>query len=114
MFSDGAMAGLHLGFRDFRVAVWNYRNDEVVGTPAPPPGWHHLGYTFDGVTHRLYIDGAPVADGAMGTQTGRVAVIRLGASNAMASQPFAGSIDDVRIFGRALSAAELALLRMQP
>jgi hypothetical protein len=106
-----ALAALHLGFRGQRLSVWNYQNDEIAGVAPPPPGWHHLAYTFDGTTHRLYVDGAPMAAGTLGTQIGATAALRIGASNSVGSQAFKGSIDDVWVFSRALAPEEIQQVR---
>jgi hypothetical protein len=68
--------------------------------------WTHLAQTWDGSALRLYIDGAEVATqpspGTLITSTGQV---RIGGSS---GQFFSGLIDEVRIYNRARTAAEIA------
>ena len=70
--------------------------------------WTHLAQTWDGTTLRLYVDGAEVANrpapGALVTSTGE---LRIGGSST-GSQFFSGLIDEVRVFSRARTAAEIA------
>jgi hypothetical protein len=69
--------------------------------------WTHLATTYDGTTLRLYVNGQEVASqaggGAMQASTGR---LRLG-GNAVWGEWFAGRIVEVRIYNRALNAAEI-------
>jgi hypothetical protein len=113
-FNQMSATGYHIGFRNMRITVWNYAVTDLVSATAPMPGWHHIAYTFNGTNHVLYIDGMMVGMGTTGTQTGTVAALRLGSATSVGAQPFRGGIDDVRIYNRALTAAEVMSLRMAP
>ena len=81
---------------------------DIPGTAAPPlNAWTHLAATYDGAQLRLYENGIQVASraatGALSTSTG---ALRIG-GNAVWGEYFAGVIDEVRVFNRALSAAEI-------
>jgi hypothetical protein len=69
--------------------------------------WTHLAATYDGATLRLYVNGVQVASRA---QTGAIIVtsspLRIG-GNGIWGEYFQGRIDEVRIYNRALSQAEL-------
>jgi hypothetical protein len=69
--------------------------------------WAHLAATYDGATLRLYVNGTQVASsavsGAIATTAGS---LRIGGNNVW-SEWFKGTIDDVRVYNRALSAAEV-------
>ena len=69
--------------------------------------WTHLAATYDGTTQRLYVNGTQVAQRA---QTGPIEVssdpLRLG-GNGIWGDFFKGHIDEVRVYERALSAAEI-------
>jgi hypothetical protein len=73
----------------------------------PLNAWSHLAATYDGATLRLYVNGAQVGTravaGALVVSTG---VLRMG-GNSLWGEYFAGRLDDVRIYNRALTAAEV-------
>jgi subtilisin-like proprotein convertase family protein len=81
---------------------------EVYGTGALTANvWTHLAGTYDGTTERLYLNGVQVASRA---QTGNILTsanpLTIG-GDSFYGQYFSGMIDEVRIYNRALSAAEI-------
>ena len=72
--------------------------------------WHHVVFTYDGATRRLYLDGIQAASNAV---TGNIATsanpLYIGEQTENIF-PFNGAIDDVRIYNRALSYAEVLQL----
>lgn len=79
----------------------------VAPTGANGSRWTHLAGTYDGSTLRLYVDGAEVASrAAPGGLAASDGPLRIG-GNGLWSEWFRGSIDDVRVYARALSAAEV-------
>jgi Concanavalin A-like lectin/glucanases superfamily len=73
-------------------------------------GWHHLVVTRNaGTTVRFYKDGAELGFGSTLPTNDTLTVTTLGAY-ADGTFPFTGTIDDVRVFGRELSGAEVAAL----
>ena len=78
------------------------------GTSQVPLGtWTHLAYSYDGAAERLFVDGQQVASvargGAIATSTGQ---LRIG-GNSLWGERFSGLIDEVRVYQRALSQAEV-------
>ena len=73
--------------------------------------WHHLAGTYDGSALRLYVDCSLQATtanvGAIPTSAYNVNIGRDSIGNRF---PYDGAIDDVRIYNRALTQAELALI----
>src|SRR5258708_3874484 len=69
--------------------------------------WTHLAATFDGATVRLYVNGAQVASQAqtapLATTTGTLQI----GGDSYPNEFFAGRIDQVRIYNRALTQAEI-------
>jgi hypothetical protein len=69
--------------------------------------WTHLAGTYDGAMQRLYVNAVQVATRV---QTGGVSVsaspLRIG-GNSIWGEVFAGRIDEVRIYDRALSQEEI-------
>lgn len=75
-----------------------------------PGEWHHLAYTYGGNgSHHLYVDGVPT-DG-MSELQGQIDTVLSGTliigGTPGAAGPNGGFLDEVRIYGRALSAAEI-------
>jgi hypothetical protein len=77
-------------------------------------GWSHVATTWDGSTLRLFVDGAEAASmpltGPSITSTG---ALRIG-GNAIWGEWFDGQIDEVRVYNRALTPAELLADRDTP
>lgn len=76
--------------------------------------WHHVAATYDGENLRLYIDGLPqkqvvALKGEPGATTEELTIgmNRANPTDQEKGQSFEGLIDDVMIFGRALSADEI-------
>jgi hypothetical protein len=73
----------------------------------PVNTWTHLAVTYDGQTLTLYVNGAPAGSKA---QTGLVptsaGVLRIG-GNGIWPEWFSGLIDNVRIYNRALTQAQI-------
>ncbi len=81
---------------------------EAVGSSALPLGvWSHLAVTFDGSVVRLFVNGALVGSvGFVGSVPGSSGPLRLG-GNSVWGEWFAGLIDEVRVYNRALTQAEI-------
>jgi hypothetical protein len=76
--------------------------------------WTHLASTWDGTTIRLYVDGKEVSSARVtGTATTSGKPLRIG-GNQVWSEWFSGLIDEVRVYNRALTAAEVASDRDTP
>ena len=93
-----------------RPAGYVYTTSEVglAGTAALPLNtWAHLAVTFDGTTMRMFVNGVQVSTRAL---TESIVVsdqpLRIG-GNALVGEYYIGMIDEVRIYNRALTAAEI-------
>ena len=79
--------------------------------------WHHLAYVYEGYgRHHFYVDGAPTDGmselwGPLQTRLSGKLVVG-GPPEEMSS--FARDLDDIRIYGRALEASEIAELARPP
>ncbi|WP_428939597.1 LamG-like jellyroll fold domain-containing protein [Fontivita pretiosa] len=82
-------------------------NQTAEGTSLPRNAWQHLATTYDGAVLRLYVNGSQVGSlpmsGPIATSDG---ALRIG-GNTLWGEWFRGRIDEVRIYSRALSAAEI-------
>ena len=77
------------------------------GSGLPLNVWSHLAATFDNSTLRLFVNGTEIAsfatDGPIATSTGD---LWIGGNNVW-GEYFSGAIDEVRVYNRALSAADI-------
>jgi len=70
--------------------------------------WHHIAATFDGSAERIYSDGNLDASTSVSGITTATHILTIGGDTlAPNTSRFDGLIDDVRIYNRALSAAEV-------
>ena len=75
---------------------------------APTVGqWEHVAATYDGSVARFYVDGVEVATKPFTGQVGSSNTWRLGAFDNTPTGFFDGLVDNVRVYDRALSAAEI-------
>ena len=85
----------------------------TVATDLPSPGsWHHVAGTYNGSVLAIYVDGQLAAQqsasGPLALTTDPLNIASKPSGNVFTR--FNGNLDDVRIYGRALSAAEIAQL----
>ena len=74
---------------------------------VPVNTWTHLATTYDGATLRLYVNGAQVSSQAVaGQMPTSTSPLRMGGDSVW-GEYLNGLIDEVRIYNRALSAAEI-------
>ncbi len=99
----------HFAVTDWRVA--RHAVDGTIGIGLNE--WHHVAGTFDGSLLRLYVDGvedpaSPVAyTGAVGLDDFPV---QIGANAELPERGWVGRIDDVRVYGQALTETEVEAL----
>jgi hypothetical protein len=108
--------GLHSIFYKGKLGVniWGGAFLAAIDPPAENQ-WQHLAYTFDGKTNRLYLNGelkdtstaSPLKGAVKRFELGRWGGSRPGAA---ADGHFAGMLDEIRIYDRPLSDAEVQAL----
>ena len=80
----------------------------TMGASLPAGQWSHLAIVFNGATAAFYLNGtqvnAPAMAGSIASRLG--STIRMG-SDVDNSQRFVGSLDDVRLYKRALTQADI-------
>lgn len=110
VLTDKVSGAIQLGIKDGQLKVWGWGAVDLVSTTAPSTGaWHHVAYTYDGTTNRLYVDGASKATSTTAHQSGSAAKVYLGTwtpNNDMLN----GALDEVRVYNRALSATDVSTL----
>jgi len=110
-----ALLNLTAGLREDRVVVWKWGGVVLVSAPAPlPDEWHFYAYSFDGTTHKLYVDGFLKDQSTIPAQSGSYSRLELGRwlghDGKGPSGFFSGSIDELRVYARVLSDDEVRLL----
>ncbi|MFI9560810.1 LamG-like jellyroll fold domain-containing protein [Nonomuraea endophytica] len=107
----GGVYGLYASSEYTAPAGWLRTTTEGGGLtaddPLPPDQWSHLAVTYDGATFSFYLNGTRVSQAPL---TGDVlddgGALRLG-GNAFWGEFYAGLIDEVRVYNRVQSAAEI-------
>ena len=94
-------------------AGWRYLDS---ATKLAPKTWIHVASTYDGTTLRLYINGVLNASRAVSGRTcSNSQPLAIGAKNytktGVIEAYFDGRIDDVRIYSRALTAAQIVAVK---
>jgi hypothetical protein len=98
-------SGLALGLRDGAYEVWSvYSKRTFVRAPAPAKKnvWQYVAYTFDGSTHRMYLDGQPAGDGQTTPNNRTPTTAWLGSGDGSTAF-FFGEMDEVRVYAVALT-----------
>lgn len=104
LFSD--TTATTIGFWQGRLMVWSEGGASLGSAPFPAVSkWHHVAYTFDGTVGKVYVDGALQDTSREKPQTGSCKKLTLGYGGTI--QFFNGLLDEVRIYTRALSEAEI-------
>jgi hypothetical protein len=122
-WNDGVTAGAHLwiaasvgGFGGPGSLYASLIAGTTDTTVATGPGvisagiWQHVAFTYDRATGigRLYLNGTEVASRALGDITAQTALpLRIGRRPNYGAETFAGKIDELSLYNRALSSAEL-------
>lgn len=81
-------------------------------TPAELPGWKNIVFTIDGNTMKIFLNGNQVAIKTVSTnlQIINSGPINIGTRAIRTDQWYKGYVDDVRIYNRALTEAEIKVL----
>jgi hypothetical protein len=98
---------LKLGLKGGQIAVWKGDGTIMVGVNAVTGAWHHVVYTFDGNLHHLYVDGQEKASGTTASDAGAITQGHIGS---FGTEHFSGDLDDLRLYNRVVTAAEVTAL----
>jgi hypothetical protein len=102
------MAASNPNDRPAAGGTWGSGNQNTFGTAGLAVNtWTHLAATFDGAMVRLYVNGVQVASQAQSaTLAPTTGTLEIG-GDAYPGEFFAGRIDEVRVYNRALTAAQI-------
>jgi len=106
---------LSTGELSFTTSHGSMSNTRIMSAAGALPigSWHHIAATFDGATKVLYLDGAQLAAGAQSVPFAYdVPPMYIGCddNNGTRVERVAGAIDDVQLYNRALTPAEIQML----
>lgn len=80
----------------------------AASTTVPLNTWSHIAYTFDGSIRKIYLNGSLVDTGTTSLSPFVPTMVVLGSAGG--SLGFPGKLDDIRIYKRALSDADIAAI----
>jgi hypothetical protein len=107
-------AALDHGLKGTKMGVLDYADTWLVIANLPSlKKWHHMAYVFDGSQNRLYIDGILTGTSTIIPSAAPVTNFQIGRWIS-GSDYFKGSIDEVRIYSRALNPDELKAVMTVP
>jgi hypothetical protein len=105
----GSGGAIRMGLASGYLLVRKNNGATLVQTAAPSTNtWHHVAYTVSGTTQVLYVDG--VATTATATPDNATPTSAYAGATAPATERLAGALDELRIYNRALTAAEVLAL----
>jgi hypothetical protein len=107
-FKKGTTNGYGLYVQSDMVSVITYGSvNWGTGVFLTPNTWHHITFTFDGTTQRLYKNGVLSASIVAGIMPASANAYIGGNFTGAEQGLFRGSIDELRVWDKALSAAEI-------
>jgi hypothetical protein len=111
LFDDG-IGGAQMEFRAYNAPLDSANEFRARTTTYYTPGWHHVVGTSDGTKIRIFVDGAERAStNFAATITASNLPMRIGKGQGSPANDNAdASIDEARIYNRALSGAEVSQL----
>ncbi len=112
--NESQQASVRQEFRSSQVGMLQYEGTWLVAASSPSAkNWHHFAYTFDGTENRFYIDGQPISSSTIKPRAARVASFQIGRW-ITGSEYFKGTVDEVRVYSRALTLEEIRLVMNVP
>jgi hypothetical protein len=98
--------GLHIGERNGKAYFGFYSNDLAGNQVLTPNTWYHLTFVYDG-GKKIYINGLLDASGASGAYTGTGSNFEIGRYPWSTTQHLYGTLDNFKIWNKALSPSEI-------
>lgn len=96
------------GYKTQGLDVWNWGGGTIIECQKPELNqWHHCAYTYDGYTHRFFLNGQQISESEVKPQSGRPNRLTLG-NYPGGTQYFAGRLDEIQIYDQALDVSMIA------
>lgn len=114
-FPNKAFPAIALGFADTNIGTSGIY-EVYADTPFNPGRWNHIFATFDGTTVRLYLDGVLIKSATQDDDGDTFAASALASETGdfkMGGYGFDGLVDELGVWNRALSAAEIKELYLR-
>jgi hypothetical protein len=98
-----------IDFTTYNGSFWHDARSSTYNTDVLNDGnWHHAAYTYDGSQKKLYVDGTLVNTyNYTQTLSNNNYKVSLGTNLEASGIEYAGMLDDVRIYSRAISSSEV-------
>lgn len=90
------------------VRLWGQGADVNANVKTPNNIWYHTCATYDGTTGQVYVNGRFAASAGQALNTVSTGLLSIGSH--VTSREFMGTLDDMRIYNRVLSASEIQAL----
>jgi chitodextrinase len=98
-----------------RLTFGSFSTGDTISSTIADTNWHHIALTFTDSTNtlRIYVDGALVTTATKALEADAAThVVTLG--NLHSSNPFSGLLDELRVYSRVLTLAEIQTDRTTP
>jgi hypothetical protein len=110
--ASGSFSRSSFKLQSFGVVRFEYQGGGHNTTPIVNDDvWHHVAYTYDGNTIRIYVDGIEdftVSDRVL--RTGEAGETEVNIGSQLGGSIYQGMMDDVRIFNEVLTPEEVKIL----
>ena len=103
----------HFDNNRFQGSYWNFNTPGYIMSKPQSNSWHHMAATRDNNTYKFYIDGKLVGSSAIQTSTAdpnTTSEYTIGYCYNAGVRYWKGSLDDLRIYNRVISATEVQAL----
>ena len=103
--NQSTSVGYQMGIRSNNLTLWSYGGTGLVSQAAIAGQWVFVSYTFDGTTHRLMQNMGTAVTSTSAPQSGIPAHCQIAGN--FWNENLSGRMEDIRLYDRVLSDAEL-------
>lgn len=109
MLTDGSSTSIQADLNSTTLEIDRFGRFQLVTTSGITLNtWHHLGYTWDGTTHKLYIDGDFKASSTNAGNSSTPSNFYIGGMDPISTdENFDGPIDDVKLYNYPRTAQQI-------